>query len=116
MELRMQKIEAIIRPDKLTDVLTALDKKGCSGVMVTEIQGHGKQKGIVQQWQENKVRVSLLSKVKIEIITQDADVEAITDTIAEIAKTREIGDGKIFISPIANVIRIRTGEQGNIAL
>ena len=112
----MKKIEAIIRPDKLSAVLVALGKIGYAGVSVTEIQGHGKQKGVMQQWQGDEVRIALLPKVKIEIIAQDVDADIITGTIVETAKTSEVGDGKIFISPVSDVVRIRTGEQGVAAI
>lgn len=112
----MKKIEAIIRPAKLDEVRHALEEIGCPGIMITEIEGHGKQKGMVQQWRGKEYRVELLSKVKIEIVTQDSEVERIVKTIIEIAKTGEIGDGKIFVSPVESVFKIRTGEKGESAL
>ena len=112
----MKKIEAIIRPEKLESVQRALEKVGYSGLMISEIEGHGKQKGIVQQWRGEKYKVEFLPKIKIEIIVKDDEVERIIKTIVDSAKTGEIGDGKIFISPIENVIRIRTGEKGEQAI
>lgn len=112
----MKKIEAIIRPEKLEAVRRALETVGYSGLMITEIEGHGKQKGVVQQWRGEKYKVDLLPKVKIEIVVKDQDVERITKAVIDSAKTGEIGDGKIFISHIENAIRIRTGEKGDIAL
>ena len=112
----MKKIEAIIRPEKLDDVRHALEGQGCSGIMISEIEGHGKQKGVVQQWRGEKYRVELLSKIKIETVVKDADVKKIVKTIIDIAKTGDIGDGKIFISPVDNAIRIRTEEEGDGAL
>ncbi len=112
----MKKIEAIIRPEKVDDVLAALEDAGYAGIMITEIKGHGKQKGIIQQWRGKEYRVSLLSKVKIEIVIKDADVANITKAVIKTAKTGNIGDGKIFISDIYNCIRIRTGEEGEKAL
>ena len=112
----MKKIEAIIKPERLDVVRSALSDAGCSGLMVTEIEGHGKQKGVVQQWRGEKYRIDLLPKVKIEVVVKDQDVERITKTIIENAKTGEIGDGKIFVSPIENAIRIRTGEKGEGAV
>lgn len=112
----MKKIEAIIRPEKLEDVRKALQDAGCNGVMITEIEGHGKQKGVVQQWRGEKYKVELLPKIKFEVVIRDEDAERITKTIIKSAKTGEIGDGKIFISDISNAIRIRTEEKGEEAL
>ncbi len=112
----MKKIEVIIRPEKIDAVRKALEKAGSAGVMITEIEGHGKQKGVVQQWRGEKYKVELLPKIKIEVVVRDEDVERITKTIIENAKTGEIGDGKIFIYPVENAIRIRTGEKGDSAL
>ncbi|MGE5549688.1 MAG: P-II family nitrogen regulator, partial [Bacteroidota bacterium] len=87
------------------------------GVMISEIEGHGKQKGIVQQWRGERYKLDLLPKIKLEIITRDGDVEAITQAIVESARTGEIGDGKIFVfSNLEEIIRIRTGERGETAL
>lgn len=112
----MKKIEAIFRPGKLDDVRKALEQIGLPGVTISEVEGHGTQKGITQQWRGKEVKVSLLSKVKIEIVVQDVAVEAVTTAIIKAAKTGDIGDGKIFISPVDNAIRIRTEEQGIAAL
>jgi nitrogen regulatory protein P-II 1 len=112
----MKKIEAIIRPEKVDDVLAALEDAGYTGIMITEIKGHGKQKGITQQWRGKEYRVSLLQKVKIEIVVKDADVANITKAVIKTAKTGNIGDGKIFVFNIDNCIRIRTGEEGEKAL
>lgn len=112
----MKRIEAIIRPEKLEAVRRALEKVGYSGLMISEIEGHGKQKGVVQQWRGEKYKVEFLPKIKIDIIVKDSEVERITKTIIESAKTGEIGDGKIFISSVDNAIRIRTGEKGEEAL
>jgi nitrogen regulatory protein P-II 1 len=112
MEGRMKKIEAIIRPESLDAVRNALSDAGVTGLMISEIEGHGKQKGVVQQWRGEKYKVELLPKAKVEIIIQDEDMERITQTIIDSARTGEIGDGKIFIYPVDTVIRIRTGEKG----
>lgn len=112
----MKKLEVIIRPEKLEGVRSALDKVGYAGLMITEIEGHGKQRGVVQQWRGEKYKVEYLPKIKIEIVVKDADVERIAKAIIESAKTGEIGDGKIFISNVENAIRIRTGERGELAL
>lgn len=112
----MKKIEAIIRPAKLGLVRRALEEAGSPGLMISEIEGHGKQKGIEQQWRGKKYKVELLPKIKIDIVVKDDDVERITKAIRESAGTGQIGDGKIFISNIENAIRIRTGEKGEKAL
>ncbi len=112
----MKKIEAIIRPEKLEGVRRAMEKAGCAGLMITEIEGHGKQKGVVQQWRGEKYKVELLPKIKIETVVSDQEAEHIVKTIIDNAKTGEIGDGKIFISDIENAIRIRTGEKGEEAI
>jgi nitrogen regulatory protein P-II 1 len=112
----MKKIEAIIRPEKLDDVLQAVETAGYTGVMITEIKGHGKQKGITQQWRGGEYRVSLLTKIKLEIVCRDGDVKKIKTAIAAAAKTGSIGDGKIFISDIVDVLKIRTDESGEAAI
>lgn len=112
----MKKIEAIIRPEKLELVRRALEKIDSPGLMITEIEGYGKQKGIVQQWRGEEYRVELLSKAKIEIVVKDEDLERITKVIMDVAKTGEIGDGKIFVYPVEDVLRIRTGERGEKAI
>ena len=112
----MKKIEAIIRPEKLEAVRKDLAGVGYSGLMITEIEGHGKQKGVFQQWRGEKYKVELLPKLKIEIVAKNEDVDRIVLAIVGSAKTGEIGDGKIFISPIDDAIKIRTGEKGEKAL
>jgi nitrogen regulatory protein P-II 1 len=112
----MKKIEAIIRPEKLEIVRPALESAGCTGMMISEIEGHGKQKGVVQQWRGEKYKVEFLPKVKIDIVVRDQDIERIVKVILDNAKTGEIGDGKIFISAIEDAVRIRTGEKGEAAL
>jgi nitrogen regulatory protein P-II 1 len=112
----MKKIEAIIRPEKVDEVRRALQTAGLNGIMLSEIEGHGKQKGIVQQWRGEKYKVDLVPKIKMEIVVADSEVERIVKAIADNAKTGEVGDGKIFISNVENAIRIRTGEKGEEAL
>lgn len=112
----MKKIEAIIKPERLDMVRRALSDAGTSGLMISEIEGHGKQKGVTQQWRGEKYKVDLLPKIKIVIVVRDSDVARIIKLIIDNAKTGEIGDGKIFISSIEDAIRIRTGEKGESAL
>lgn len=112
----MKKIEAVIRVEKLDDVRTALEKLGYPGMMITRIEGHGRQKGLVEQFRGREFKVELLPKIKIELIVHDKDVDKIMEHIAKSAITGEIGDGKIFIYPIENAMRIRTGEKGDVAI
>ncbi len=112
----MKKIEAVIRPEKLEAVRRALGDAGCRGLMITEIEGHGNQKGIVQQWRGEKYKVELLPKIKIEVVSKDQDVDRIVKTIIDVGRTGEIGDGKIFTYAIEDAYKIRTGEKGENAL
>jgi len=112
----MKKIEAIIRPEKVEDVCSILEKIGYPGIMITEIEGHGKQKGLTQQWRGKEYKVNFLPKVKIEVVVKDHDSERIIKAIREAAYTGEIGNGKIFISAVEDAIRIRTDERGNAAI
>ncbi len=112
----MKHVIAIIRPEKLDDVRQALEKVGYSGLMISEISGHGKQKGVVQQWRGEKYKVDLIPKIKLEVVIKDSELAKIKKTIIHNARTGEIGDGKMFISDITEVVRIRTGEEGEIAL
>ena len=112
----MKKIEAIIRPEKLDMVKDALLHLGYPGMTITEVKGHGNQKGISEIWRGRRFRIDLLSKMKIEITAKDADVEKIVNAIIEESKTGSIGDGKIFVFDVENVYRIRTSESGEAAI
>ena len=112
----MKKIEAIIRPAKVGDVCTALDKVGHPGIMITEIEGHGKQKGIEQEFRGKTYKTELLTKARIEIVVKDEDVNKTIKAIREAAFTGKVGDGKIFIYPVEDAVRIRTAEQGDLAV
>ena len=112
----MKKIEATIRVEKLSVVKEALEKSGYPGMTVIAVEGHGKQKGLVQQFRGREYKVDLLPKRKIEIVAKDDDLERILKTIVEVGRTGEIGDGKIFVSSVDEVMRIRTGETGESAL
>ncbi len=112
----MIKIEAIIRQEKLEPVKDALEEKGCSGMTIDDVQGRGRQKGIQLEWRVGKYNVEFLPKIKLEIICKDSECEDIIDTIIESARTGEVGDGKIFISEIKDIVRVRTGERGEIAI
>ena len=112
----MIKVEAIIRPQKLEEVKTALADVGVKGMTVTDVRGSGKQKGFTQHYRGAEYTVNLLQKVKIEIVVEDSEAHTVAIAIAEAARTGEIGDGKIFLVPVIEVIRIRTGEQGDVAI
>lgn len=112
----MKKIIAIIRPDKLEAVKNALEEIGCHGMTVIEAKGRGRQLGVTESYRGRDYRIDLLPKTELEIVTREAEVEGIVQTIVETAKTGDIGDGKIFISPVEEVIRIRTGERGKKAI
>ncbi len=112
----MKKIEAIIRPEKVNIVKEALEELGYPGMTVTEVKGHGIQKGVTEMWRGRVFKVDLLSKVKMEIVVTDADVDRLVQAIAKEARTGNIGDGKIFISSVEDAVRIRTGEAGEKAV
>ncbi|MDH4129640.1 MAG: P-II family nitrogen regulator [Spirochaetota bacterium] len=112
----MKKIEAIIQPRKLETVRTALDKIGIKGLSVTDIDGYGHQKGHTELYRGQEYAISFTKKVKLEIFTSDDKVEEIVNTIIDTAKTSTIGDGKIFVLPLDEAYRIRTGERGENAL
>ncbi len=112
----MKKIEAIIRNTKFGDVKAALEGAGFESMTAVHVEGRGKQKGIVQQWRGRTYSVDLLPKIKIEIVVPDDSVDRIVSVIRESASTGNIGDGKIFVYPVENAIRIRTGERDESAL
>lgn len=112
----MTKVEAIIRPDKLDDVKAALDDIGIKGITVMSVLGAGKQRGRTQYYRGQEYVVNLLDKIKIETVVSDAMAEDVVRVVIESAATGEIGDGKIFLSTVNDVIRIRTGERGEVAL
>jgi nitrogen regulatory protein PII len=112
----MKKIEAIIKPFKLDEVKDALAKEGVQGLTVSEVKGFGRQKGHTELYRGAEYVVDFLPKVKIEVLVDDAKVAAVTDAIMATARTGRIGDGKIFILPVDDVIRIRTGERGTDAI
>ncbi len=112
----MKKIECVTRPLKLEPVKDALTDIGVVGMTVTEVRGCGKQRGRTERYRGAEYVVSLLPKVKIEIIVPDDEVDKVVKIIADTARTGEIGDGKIFVLPVEQVIRIRTGESGEDAV
>ncbi len=112
----MKKIEAIIKPFKLDEVKEALQAVGVQGMTVSEVKGFGRQKGHTELYRGAEYVVDFLPKVRIDIIVNDADVQKVVDAIQKASKTGRIGDGKIFVTPVEEVIRIRTGETGNNAI
>ena len=112
----MKKVEAIIKPFKLDEVKEALHEVGIKGITVTEAKGFGRQKGHTELYRGAEYRVEFLPKVKLEILIDDAKVAAVVDAIVEAARTGRIGDGKIFVSPVDDAVRIRTGERGSNAI
>ena len=112
----MKKIEAIIREEKLDSVRRVLEDNGYFGMTVSEVSGRGRQKGLLLQWRVGEYRVDFLPKLKIEVVVLDEDVSRILHAIANSARTGEMGDGKIFVFPLDNAVRIRTGEDGDNAI
>jgi nitrogen regulatory protein PII len=113
---RMRKVEAIIKPFKLTDVKEGLSNIGVRGMTVTEVKGFGRQRGHKEVYRGAEYQVDFVAKVKIEIVMESSLIPEAIKIIQEKARTGEIGDGKIFVSPVEEVIRIRTGESGKDAI
>ncbi len=112
----MKKVEAIIRPFKLDEVKIALVNAGIVGMTVSEVRGFGRQKGQTERYRGSEYTVEFLQKLKVEIVIEDDQVDMVVDKIIAAARTGEIGDGKIFISPVEQVVRIRTGEKNQSAV
>jgi len=112
----MRKVEAIIKPFKLDEVKEALNEIGIQGITVSEVKGFGRQKGHTELYRGAEYVVDFIPKIKMEIIVSDDQVSQVVDAVADAAKTGRIGDGKIFVTPIDEVMRIRTGERGEDAL
>lgn len=112
----MKKVEALIREEKLESVKNALEKAGFVGLTVTAVSGRGQQKGLLLQWRVGEYRVDLLPKIKVEVVVRDEDAQAVVDILCDAARTGDIGDGMIFVTPVEQVRRIRTGELDADAL
>jgi nitrogen regulatory protein P-II 1 len=112
----MKRIEAIVRPEKLEAVKEALVALGHAGLTVAEVKGHGIQKGVTQQWRGQEYTIDLLPKVSVVAVVNDEDVDEVIDSIVAAARTDRIGDGKIFVTAVEQVVRIRTGESGSDAV
>jgi nitrogen regulatory protein P-II 1 len=109
----MKKIEAYIKPFKLDDVKSALMEIGVKGISVSEVRGFGRQKGHTELYRGSEYKVDFLPKSKLEIVTRDEMVDEIINVISKVARTGQVGDGKIFVIPVEDAIRIRTGESGD---
>jgi nitrogen regulatory protein P-II 1 len=112
----MKKVEAIIRPFKLDEVKEALVEEGVRGLTISEVRGYGRQKGHTETYRGSEYRIEFIPKIKIEVIVEDDKAENVVDAILRTAKTGQVGDGKIFIYDVHEVIRIRTEESGKDAL
>lgn len=112
----LKKVEAIIRPFKLDEVKIALVNAGIVGMTVSEVRGFGRQKGQTERYRGSEYTVEFLQKLKIEIVVEDSQVDMVVDKIIVAARTGEIGDGKIFITPVSDIVRIRTGEKNQEAI
>jgi nitrogen regulatory protein P-II 1 len=113
----MKKIEAIIRPERLNEVKQALDDGGFHGMNVTQVTGRGAQRGIIHQGRGGEtVTIDMLPKVKVEVVVRDEAVDRVIDAIIAAARTGNIGDGKIFVIPVEQAVRVRTGEKGEVAI
>ncbi|MBN1884115.1 MAG: P-II family nitrogen regulator [Candidatus Krumholzibacteriota bacterium] len=112
----MKKVEAFIRPFKLDEVKDALTEAGVTGMSITEAKGFGRQKGHTELYRGSEYQVDFLPKVKVETVVRDEDVDRVVEAIVAAARTGQVGDGKIFVSPVEDIVRVRTGESGEEAL
>jgi nitrogen regulatory protein P-II 1 len=112
----MRLVTAVIKPFKFDDVKTALEAFGVHGMTVSEANGYGRQKGHTEVYRGAEYTVDLVPKVRVEILVDDLDAEKVVDTVVEAARTGKIGDGKVWVTPVESVVRVRTGERGADAL
>jgi len=112
----VKKLEIIVRPEKFGEVVSALHGAGVMGMTVTDVRGQGRQRGVVHYYRGAEYRVDLVMKVKVEAVVPDALVEPVVEAVCAVARTGEVGDGKIFISEVLDAVRVRTGERGDLAL
>jgi len=115
-ELNVKRIEAVIRPERLELLRVRLEEVGYPGIMVSEIKGHGKQRGVSHQWRGTEYKEYFLPKTRVELIVKDSQVKPLVDAIIEVCRSKAVGDGKIFITNVEDSVRIRTGETGDVAL
>ncbi len=112
----MKLVTCIIRPEKLDDVTNALDKQNIVGMTVSDVRGFGRQKGQVEHYRGGTYTIRFVSKVRIDVVVQDEDVQKILSVVGDVARTGNVGDGKVFVVEVENAMRIRTGEKGTSAL
>jgi nitrogen regulatory protein PII len=112
----MKMVTCIVRPEKLEAITDVLDKIHIVGMTVTDVRGFGRQKGQVEHYRGGEYTVRFINKVRIDLVVQDEDVKKIMDAVSKVARTENVGDGKIFVMPVEEVMRIRTGESGTSAL
>src|SRR6202166_3699884 len=112
----MKKIEAVVQPFKMEEVKEALKNIGIDGMTISEVRGHGRQKGHTEVYRGQEYNVDLLPKVKLEMVVPDIQVEGVLTALAEAARSGNIGDGKIFVTPVEEAVRIRNGDRGELAL
>jgi nitrogen regulatory protein P-II 1 len=108
----MKKVEAIVRPEKIDRILEGLSEIGYPGITITEVKGHGKQKGLTQQWRGNEYLVKFIPKTKIEVVVLDEDLHRTIDVLVRLSRTGNMGDGKIFVTHVEEAVRVRTGDWG----
>ena len=112
----MEKIEAILREERLPVVLAALSDAGYGGITISQVRGHGRQRGVTERWRGNEFRVDFLPKARIELVVSEKHTDGIINAICENARTGNVGDGKIWVTPVSRVVRVRTGEAGEAAI
>ncbi len=112
----MKKVEAIIRHFKLEDVKNALTEQGIAGMTITEVRGFGRQKGHTEMYRGTEYQVDFVPKIKVEVVVADSKLQVVLDTIMRSAQTGQVGDGKMFVSDLSEIVRIRTGETGESAI
>ena len=112
----MKKVTAIIRPEKLEELKDALNEKGIHGMTVYEVMGCGSQHGWTEYYRGKEVMLNMIPKVKVELVVNNAQVDDLIGLVCDVARTGEVGDGKIFVAPVEEVVRIRTGERGSAAV
>ncbi|HYM14358.1 MAG TPA: P-II family nitrogen regulator [Dehalococcoidia bacterium] len=112
----MEKITAILREERLPVVLAALGDLGYGGITISQVRGHGRQRGVAQQWRGNEFRVDFLPKARIELVVGEAMTDKVIEAICENARTGAVGDGKVWVTPVTKLVRVRTGETGDAAI
>ena len=113
---QMKMVTCLVRPEKLDPITNILDKLHIVGMTVTDVRGFGRQKGQVEHYRGGEYTIRFIPKVRIDIVVQDEDVKKVIDAVSNVARTQKVGDGKIFVTPVENAVRIRTGELGTSAL